>query len=101
MLHWDYYYIIKMCSCLYFINCCSVATVLEFTNGTNKPKLIGRIQSLCQAYERPCLIVETDRQNRHGDQTIHKPLYGFPVIYMYLKYIVQISYQRVTWLLLS
>lgn len=46
----------------------------DFTNGTNKPKLIERIQSLCQAYERPCLIVETDRQNRHSNQTTHKPL---------------------------
>ena len=83
------------------MSCCIVATVLDFTNGTNKPKLIERVQSLCQAYERPCLIVETDRQNRHGNQTTHKPLYGFPVIYLYLKYIVQISCQHVTLLLLS
>ena len=55
--------------------------VLDFTNGSNKQKLVDRLQVMCQMYERPCLIVETDRQSRHGDQTVHKPLWVFSPIY--------------------
>ncbi|XP_033734153.1 Fanconi anemia group M protein-like [Pecten maximus] len=46
----------------------------EFTNGSNRAKLIDRIQQLCELYDRPCLIIESDPvkgTDKGGNRLLH------------------------------
>ncbi|XP_069117221.1 LOW QUALITY PROTEIN: Fanconi anemia group M protein-like [Argopecten irradians] len=45
----------------------------EFTNGSNRAKLIDRIQQLCELYDRPCLIIESDpvKGSDKGNRLLH------------------------------
>ncbi|OWF50822.1 Fanconi anemia group M protein [Mizuhopecten yessoensis] len=46
----------------------------EFTNGSNHSKLIDRIQQLCELYDRPCLIIESDPvkgSDKGGNRLLH------------------------------
>ncbi|XP_078673699.1 Fanconi anemia group M protein-like isoform X2 [Branchiostoma floridae x Branchiostoma belcheri] len=36
-------------------------TLSDFSNSTNREKLVQRVQELCELFDKPCLIVEKDR----------------------------------------
>lgn len=46
----------------------------EFSNGSNRKKIIQHIQHLCDLYERPCLIIEKDR-SKTGDGKGGNPIH--------------------------
>ncbi|XP_060063063.1 Fanconi anemia group M protein-like [Ylistrum balloti] len=46
----------------------------EFTNGSNRAKLVDRIHQLCDLYDRPCLIIESDPvkgSDKGGNRLLH------------------------------
>jgi len=46
----------------------------EFSNGSNRARLITRLQHLGELYDRPCLIVEKDRV-KPGEEKAQRPLH--------------------------
>ena len=49
--------------------------VTDFVNGSHKARLVERVRQMCEACERPCLIVEQDRLKPGQDKAAaHKAM---------------------------
>ncbi|KAK3583332.1 hypothetical protein CHS0354_038943 [Potamilus streckersoni] len=46
----------------------------EFSNGSNRVRLIERMQYFAELYDQPCLILESDR-TKLGDDKSHRPIH--------------------------
>ncbi|XP_054758508.2 Fanconi anemia group M protein-like [Lytechinus pictus] len=49
-------------------------TLSEFANGANRQKLLDRVRHMCELFDRPCLIIEKDRDKNRDKRQPPKTL---------------------------